>query len=198
MKLRSPIPQKRARLEIIPLIDIMFFLLASFMLVSLSMAKQQTIKVALPTATTAQPDYKPDMINLAVDARGDYFMDTNRMTLPDLEKALWERHEANPDTPVYISGDADARHGAMIQILDSVRRTGFQKVAFQTRAPDAGKAHGAAPAASAPAAGGPSAGPVSVPAAPAMVPATPAPAPASPAPSSSAPASSAPTPTTQP
>lgn len=163
MKLRSPIPQKRARLEIIPLIDIMFFLLASFMLVSLSMSKQQTIKVSLPTATTAKPDYKPDMINLAVDANGDYFMDTKRMTLPDLEKSLWERNQSNPETPVYISGDMNARHGSMISLLDAVRRTGFQKVAFQTRAPDAAKS----PAGSAPSTGAP----------------TPAPAAPSPAPS---------------
>ncbi|HSI64573.1 MAG TPA: biopolymer transporter ExbD [Candidatus Saccharimonadia bacterium] len=163
MKLRSPIPQKKARLEIIPLIDIMFFLLASFMLVSLTMAKQQTIKVSLPTATTAKPDFKPDMINLAVDASGNYFMDTNRMTLPDMEKALFEKFQAKPETPVYISGDANARHGSMIQVLDAVRRTGFQKVAFQTKAPDAAKAPApaGAPAAASPA---PASAPVSSPA----------------------------------
>jgi biopolymer transport protein ExbD len=150
MKLRSPIPQKKARLEIIPLIDIMFFLLASFMLVSLTMAKQQTIKVSLPTATTAKPDFKPDMINLAVDAGGNYFMDTMRMTLPELEKALFEKFKVNAETPVYISGDANARHGSMVQVLDAVRRVGFQKVAFQTKSPDAAKAAGTAatPAAS--------------------------------------------------
>ena len=180
MKLRSPIPQKKARLEIIPLIDIMFFLLASFMLVSLSMAKQQTIKVSLPTATTAKTDFKPDMINLAVDASGNYFMDTVRMTLPDLEKALFERFKTNAETPVYISGDANARHGSMIQILDAVRRVGFQKVAFQTKAPDiaapaAATAGGASTPASAPA---PATVPASAPA-PAAAPApTPTPAPA--------------------
>lgn len=173
MKLRSPIPQKKARLEIIPLIDIMFFLLASFMLVSLTMAKQQTIKVSLPTATTAKTDFKPDMINLAVDAGGNYFMDTNRMTLPDLEKALFEKFKVNAETPVYISGDANARHGSMVQILDAVRRVGFQKVAFQTKAPDMAKATDAA----APAAG--STAPVSAaPASSAAPLAAPAPAPA--------------------
>ena len=62
VKLGSKLPSEHteARIEIVPLIDIMFFLLASFMLVSLTMAKQQTIKVSLPTATTAKPDFKPD------------------------------------------------------------------------------------------------------------------------------------------
>lgn len=136
MKLRSPLPVKKNRLEIIPLIDIMFFLLASFMLVSLTMSRQQTIKVNLPAASSATPDIKPDMINLAVDAAGQLHLDTRPVTLPDLEKNLTERHRLDPATPVYISGDQDARHGAMITLLDAVRRAGFQKVAFQVKTTD--------------------------------------------------------------
>jgi biopolymer transport protein ExbD len=133
MKLRSPLPVKKNRLEIIPLIDIMFFLLASFMLVSLTMSRQQTIKVNLPVTTSSASDFKPDKINLAVDAARLLYLDQNRMTLPDLEAALVARHQAAADTPVYISGDQDSRHGDMIALLDTVRRAGFQKIAFQTR-----------------------------------------------------------------
>lgn len=133
MKIHSPIRKKEARLEIIPLIDIMFFLLASFMLVSLSMSKQQTIKVNLPTAVAAQSDVKPEMINLAVDAQGNYYLDKEAIILPDLEKALAERHAKDAEMKVYISGDSEARHGSMVQILDAVRRAGFQNVAFQTK-----------------------------------------------------------------
>ena len=59
MKLGSPVRRKHSRIEIIPLIDIMFFLLASFMMVSLSMDQTQNIKVNLPSATQAQHDFKP-------------------------------------------------------------------------------------------------------------------------------------------
>ena len=55
MKIRSPLPSRKTRLEIIPLIDVMFFLLASFMMVSLTMTKQQTIKVNLPVAAGGTP-----------------------------------------------------------------------------------------------------------------------------------------------
>ena len=55
---------------IIPLIDIMFFLLAAFMMVSLQMSRNANIKVNLPPAAQAKPDYKPDMINIAVDQAG--------------------------------------------------------------------------------------------------------------------------------
>ena len=133
MKLHSPLPVKKTRLEIIPLIDVMFFLLASFMMVSLTMTKQQTIGVNLPVATTSHNDFKPDMINLGVSAVGDVFIDKNPVTLPDLQKQLQQRHSLNPDTPVYISGDADTRHADMVRILDEVRRVGFTKVAFNVR-----------------------------------------------------------------
>ena len=53
MKIRTPIPEKKSRLEIIPLIDIMFFLLASFMMISLQMQIVRTVKANLPTATLA-------------------------------------------------------------------------------------------------------------------------------------------------
>ena len=136
MKLRSPLPVKKNRLEIIPLIDIMFFLLASFMLVSLTMSRQQTIKVNLPVSASASQDIKPDMINLAVDAAGLLYLDARPISLPELEKTLATRHRLDAATPVYISGDEEARHGAMITLLDSVRRAGFQKVAFQVRSAD--------------------------------------------------------------
>lgn len=64
-----------ARIEIIPLIDIMFFLLASFMLVSLSMVNMKSVKVNLPTATTATADTKKDFIDLSITKAGLVFMD---------------------------------------------------------------------------------------------------------------------------
>jgi biopolymer transport protein ExbD len=134
VKLHSPIAHKKTRLEIIPLIDVMFFLLASFMMVSLTMTKQQTIPVNLPVAAASQSDFKPDMINLGVNAAGDIFFDKEPMSLPTLEQRLKERHAKDPQTPVYISGDGDARHGDMIRALDAVRRAGFAKVAFNVKA----------------------------------------------------------------
>lgn len=170
MKLHSPIPHKKTRLEIIPLIDVMFFLLASFMMVSLTMTKQQTIKVNLPMASASQPDFKPDMINIGVSAQGDIYLDTQLTALPELERKLTARHAQDANTPVYISGDAETRHADMVKALDAVRRTGFNKVAFNVKASAGGVAPGRAPASG-------TAAPA--PAAPAAAPApTPAPAPA--------------------
>src|SRR5437773_12134968 len=88
MKIGSPLPHKRARIEIIPLIDIMFFLLASFLLASLSMMRLQSIKMDLPTAVTSQRDFKPDILNIALTARGEIFYDKKQVTLDEFQKIL--------------------------------------------------------------------------------------------------------------
>ena len=137
MKIGTPVPRKKARIEIIPLIDIMFFLLASFMMVSLQMQKMQTIKVNLPTATMARPDFKPDMINIAVDRNGEVYLEKNPITLAQLHSVLTNRFHANTNVPVYISGDRDTTHGAMVSVLDFVRRAGIQKVAFAVKTGEA-------------------------------------------------------------
>lgn len=133
MKIVSPLPQKKARLEIIPLIDIMFFLLASFMLVSLTMTKQRTVSVNLPAAASAQTNLKPDTISLAVKADGQLFMEKQPIALEALEELLKDKLKANKDLPVFISGDAATPHGAMIAVLDYVRRCGVTKVAFSVK-----------------------------------------------------------------
>jgi biopolymer transport protein ExbD len=137
MKIGSPLPHKKARIEIIPLIDIMFFLLASFMMASLTMIKLQSIKMDLPTATAASRDFKPDILNISVDKLGDVYVGKTQVTVVQLQNILSNRYRINTNLPVYISGDKDASHGSVIHVLDIVRREGIQKVAFAiTPAPE--------------------------------------------------------------
>jgi biopolymer transport protein ExbD len=133
MKIRSPLPRKDTRLEIIPLIDIMFFLLASFMMVSLQMQKVRTLKASLPTATLATSTTKPDMINLKVDRLGQVSVDDKPISFPDLLTLLTNRYSLNTNVPVYITGTRDATHGSMIYTLDFVKRAGIQRVAMAVK-----------------------------------------------------------------
>jgi biopolymer transport protein ExbD len=135
MKIGSPLPHNRARIEIIPLIDIMFFLLASFMMVSLTMIRMQSIKMDLPTATAATRDFKPDIVNISVDKAGDIYISNKLVNLTELHSTLSNRFRMNTNVPVYISGDKDATHGAVIRVLDLVRREGIQKVSFAITPP---------------------------------------------------------------
>ena len=134
MKIRSPLPQRHTRLEIIPLIDIMLFLLASFMMVSLQMQKVRSLKASLPTATQATSATKPDIINLKVDKFGQVTADDKPVSLSELPTMLAKRYEANTNVPVYITGSKEATHGSIIYILDLVKRAGIQRVGIAVKA----------------------------------------------------------------
>lgn len=125
--------ETEARIEIIPLIDIMFFLLAAFMLVSLSMVNMKSVKVNLPTATTATTETKNDFVNLSVDKSGAVFFNQQLIGPNELIQRLNTLHHTNDNLRVFISGDQDARHGDVIHVLDLVRSAGIQKVAFEIR-----------------------------------------------------------------
>jgi len=138
VKLGSKLPTEgaEARIEIVPLIDIMFFLLASFMLVSLSMVNMKSVKVNLPTATTAAPDSRKDFVDISVDKSGSAYLDKKPVGRNELVNALAGLQKANPNLRVFISGDRDARHGDVIRVLDLVRLAGIDKVAFEIRQAD--------------------------------------------------------------
>src|ERR1039457_2168340 len=131
MKIRTPIPEKKSRLEIIPLIDIMFFLLASFMMVTLQMQIVRTLKSNLPTAT---PSKKPDIVNLTVNQDGQVSADDKPIAFPELFTLLTNRYSLNTNLPVYITGASNATHGSVMFVLDLVKRTGIQRVAIAVTA----------------------------------------------------------------
>jgi biopolymer transport protein ExbD len=133
MKIRSPIPPKRTRIEIIPLIDIIFFLLASFMMVSLQMHKVRTLKASLPTATLATSTSKSDLVKLVVDRNGQVLMDKKPLSYPELLNVLTNRFQQNPNIPVYIAGTREAKYGSLIYVLDYLKRAGIRQVAVSPR-----------------------------------------------------------------
>jgi biopolymer transport protein ExbD len=137
MKISSPVQRRHSRIEIIPLIDIMFFLLASFMMVSLQLDQTQNLKVNLPPASQARHDFKPDMLNIAVDKAGGVWLEKKPITLPELAVVVSNRFRHDTNLPVYISGDRDTLHGAMVGVLEAVRGAGVQKVAFAVGGPEA-------------------------------------------------------------
>jgi biopolymer transport protein ExbD len=141
VKLGSKLPaENEARIEIIPLIDIMFFLLAAFMLVSLSMVNQRNIKVNLPTATAATPETTRNLINIAIDKAGVAHMEGKPIGNNELVATLQAIQSTNAEPRVYVSGDREARHGDVIRVLDLVRSTGIEKIAFEIREPSSGGA----------------------------------------------------------
>lgn len=135
MRLSSPLPHKKARIEIIPLIDIMFFLLASFMMVSLSQTHMKGIRVNLPTVTTPRTDpNKKDYTSIRVTEGGLTYFDNVLVNDDEVLPRLFKMHAANPDVKVSISADKNALHGDVITLLDRVRSAGITKIGYQIKA----------------------------------------------------------------
>jgi biopolymer transport protein ExbD len=145
--MRSPIPKKHARIEIIPLIDIMFFLLASFMMVSLSQTHMKGIRVNLPSANTPppRPDEVKDYVAVKITEGGTTYFDNVLVLEDDILPRLFELQKANPDVKVSLSAEPLATHGAVIGVLDKIRLAKIQKIGYQIKTAAAQGAPGTVP-----------------------------------------------------
>ena len=133
MNVTSPIPHKKARIEIIPLIDIMFFLLASFMMVSLSQVHLKGIKVNLPTGQSGQTQDKQNYISLSVDKDGYVYFDKEKIALEEVYPRMVKIRAENGDAKIFVRGDREALHGNVTRLLDQIRSSGFDKIAFEIK-----------------------------------------------------------------
>jgi biopolymer transport protein ExbD len=121
--------RRRARIEIIPLIDIMFFLLATFVIVSLSMTKNKGIPVSLPRAESGVAQDRGDEVVLSINEEGEVFWNKD----PIANGQLPERFaKLAPDTPVFIRGDEHTHFHHIVALLDMTRKAGVTKVAIET------------------------------------------------------------------
>jgi biopolymer transport protein ExbD len=133
MEFTSPIPHHKARIEIIPLIDIMFFLLASFMMVSLSQVHMKGMKVNLPTGISGITQNKREYVSLSVDKDGQIYFDKTPMEPNQIYDSLVKVHATSPGAKIFIRGDRDTYHGDIIRLIEQVRSAGFYKIAFEIK-----------------------------------------------------------------
>ena len=133
MRIPSTFQRKKARIEIIPLIDIIFFLLATFVMVSLSMVKNQGVAVRLPSAVTSSPQERTSFVTVSIAENGDIYLDREAVSIDRLKEKLKTLKSADPELTVFINGDEHADFGRAIQVLDEVRLMGISKVTVQTR-----------------------------------------------------------------
>ena len=130
MKLKSGYENRRARVEMLPLIDVVFLLLVFFIYAMVSMVLHHGIKVDLPKAGHSTLDQR-DYISITITEENTLLFDETETSKEDLipliQSALAEKGE---DTPVYISGDREADLGIAIELLDHFQGAGIEKVSF--------------------------------------------------------------------
>jgi biopolymer transport protein ExbD len=131
---RGPGGAKRARIEIVPLIDIMFFLLATFVMVSASMVKNEGVSVALAGASTsAAKDQSVETTALSVSKDGDVYYNQDKITMAQLPFRLQALKAAQTDPRIVINADAGANYQSVVQVLDETRKIGIAKVGLSTK-----------------------------------------------------------------
>jgi biopolymer transport protein ExbD len=125
--------KKKARIEIIPLIDVIFFLLATFVLFTLSLNKTGGVKVFLPQSTTGEPRTTADSVTVSVTDQSTLAWDKDTIMVDELIPRLKSFYAQNPDGKILINGDENARFNDAIYVFDEARKTGFKKVFIETK-----------------------------------------------------------------
>jgi biopolymer transport protein ExbD len=121
--------KKKARIEIIPMIDTMFFLLVFFMMATLAMTLQKGLRVNLPTVGSAT-EAVPEQASLTLTKNGDLFFNKEPIVILELELRLESLLKEGQEPSIVINADEAVSHGRVIEVMDSVRKTGITNMAF--------------------------------------------------------------------
>jgi biopolymer transport protein ExbD len=125
--------KKKARIEIIPLIDVIFFLLATFVLFTLSLNKIASIPVTLPIPNPVPAPEDPDAVTLQISDQGTCYWNHELIALNEITPRLENLKRKVAQPRVLITGDDRAKFGITVQALDEVRKAGIQQVSVETR-----------------------------------------------------------------
>jgi putative biopolymer transport exbD protein len=127
-------PEERPQLMIIPMIDIIFFLLVFFMMSMLSMVVQKSMPLTLPQAESAKVSMTRN-VPVTITADGGIYYERDLMSLRDLTARLKEDVAHGEDISVILRGDAAASYGTVVQVMDVVKHLGIEKVYIATDTP---------------------------------------------------------------
>ena len=124
--------KKKPRIEIIPMIDTMFFLLVFFMIATLSMTIQHGMPVSLPTAESST-DTIAEHVSLTLTREGLLYYNKEAITLQELEIRLTNLRQSSSDPSLLINADEQVPHGRVIKVMDLIRLSGITSMGIATQ-----------------------------------------------------------------
>ena len=131
MRIPRKAPEK-ARIEVIPMIDIIFFLLVFFMISTLSMTINRGLPVNLPKAASSQRDLR-ESFNITVTREGDIFLNKEPVTLQEIGQRVQAGLVQDPELLAVINADDHAIHGTVVEVMDKVRLAGISRLAIAVK-----------------------------------------------------------------
>ena len=122
--------RKKPRIEMLPLIDIVFLLLVFFIYAMLSMAVHKALPVALPQSSTAKID-KKQILSITIQASGNIYLDKHKISLDSLNKHLKDIHSKDGIAGVSIFADKTVSYQDLFRVMDQVRLAGITRISLQ-------------------------------------------------------------------
>ncbi len=132
MKIHLEGSESDGRIEILPLMDVIFCILTFFILAALQLNHQQAININLPKAQSGQPQLKPSRMIVTVDMIGQTYIDTQAVGRDQLLTSLRAFIKENPKGVVVLNAAKTASYNDVIQVLDLLRTVGGDRVALAT------------------------------------------------------------------
>jgi len=129
------VPRKKsekARIEVVPMIDIIFFLLVFFMISTLSMTMNRGLPVNLPKAASSQRDLR-ESFNITVTREGDIFLNKEPITLQEISQRVQAGLVKDPELLAVINADDHTIHGTVVEVMDKVRLAGISRLAIAVK-----------------------------------------------------------------
>ncbi|WP_254564834.1 biopolymer transporter ExbD [Oscillatoria sp. HE19RPO] len=128
-------PEAQAQINIVPMIDVIFSILAFFIISSMFLSKSEGLPVNLPQASTAAVQTETVKLTISIDAEGVLMLDEQAVALEDLEQAVRDRMKAEPVSVVVLKADKTVEHGQVVAVMDRVRRIEGAKLAIAAEKP---------------------------------------------------------------
>ena len=130
----NPDGTKKARIEIIPLIDVIFFLLATFVLFTLSLNKSEGVAVSLPDTKTSAPRDPAGTVTISITSEGTLAWNKDLVSLDDFIDRLKAYYQVKgEDCEILINGDQTAFFSQARYVFDEIRKSGISKIKIETR-----------------------------------------------------------------
>ncbi|MCC3454603.1 biopolymer transporter ExbD [Microcoleus sp. PH2017_08_TRC_O_A] len=131
MKIHLDTPAEEARIELVPLIDVIFCILTFFLVAALQLTRQQAINVDLPKAKTGQTQMR-EMLIVSIDDFGQTYIDQLPVNYQQLDRVLKSFHSTNPAGLTVLYAPQNAKYAKVVEVLDKLREVGGDRVALAT------------------------------------------------------------------
>ncbi len=124
------IKKKKNRLDMLPLIDVVFLLLVFFIYAMLSMSVHKGVNVELPSSSAAEKS-EEKIISVTIKKSGEIFVDKDETAFKDLTDALKDKTAGNKKAGVLIFGDKELMYQRLFDVIDRVKAAGIMRMSLQ-------------------------------------------------------------------